>query len=91
MALNQEKSFMFVDKTVTAFKFKGNEPIKKGQYRIPFFMTLPQRLPGSFNFVKKPLPGQTVHPENLNISYFFDCYVENMEDELLYQKEINLK
>ena len=21
----------------------------------------------------------------------FDCYVENMEDELLYQKEINVK
>lgn len=40
-ALNQDNSFMFLDKTVTAFKFKGSGSIKRGQYRIPFYMTLP--------------------------------------------------
>ena len=28
--LNQDSAFMFVDKTVTAFKFKGSDPILKG-------------------------------------------------------------
>lgn len=56
-------------------------------------MKLPQKLPGSFNFMKKVDQNGTLkkHPDNLKISYFFECYIDNMRTELVHEKEIIVK
>jgi len=55
-------------------------------------MRLPQKLPGSFNFVKKAEKGmEKKHPDNLKISYFFECYIDNMRTELVHEKEVIIK
>lgn len=53
MIYKEKNSFTFLHHASTAYKFKGKGLIKKGQYRLPFTMKLPQKLPGSFHFEKK--------------------------------------
>ena len=57
-----------------AFKFKGNQGIEKGQYRIPFIAKLPQRLPGSF-ILKPNDDAEDNKLEEISIKYFIEVYI----------------
>lgn len=91
--LQKEKnSFTFLDHSTTAYKFKTKKPIPKGQYRIPFTMKLPQKLPGSFHYVNKQKKESTdPDPEDLKIAYYFDCFVDGFKYELYCEKEVVIR
>ena len=63
IAKKEKDSFIFIDHTCTGYTFKRNKAVEKGQYRLPFILKLPQKLPGTFNLTKKSSTGE--HPENL--------------------------
>jgi hypothetical protein len=84
-------SFVFIDHTTVAYKFKGNKPVERGQYRLPFVMKLPQKLPGTFTLNKKSNLPNNQHPEDLKIAYHFDCYIEGLKYEMYHSKEIKIK
>lgn len=87
MIIRERDCLTFLDHGCTAFKLKGRKPLEKGQYRIPFTMKLPQKLPGSFCFEKKA-KGDS---ENLKISYTFECFVDGLKYEMRAEKEIQIR
>lgn len=91
LIMNKEKDcFTFLDHPQLAFRFKGSKPVAKGQYRLPFILKLPQKLPGSFALLKKSKKGKG-YAENLSISYTFECFVEGLRQEVFHQKVITIK
>lgn len=53
-------------------------------------MKLPQKLPGSFHFKKKKDNGE-IDPENLGITYSFDCHFEGMKFDLYSESEVSIR
>lgn len=87
-----KNSLTFLDHVCTAYKFKSNQPIQRGQYRLPFTMKLPQKLPGTFHYTRKEesKDGQC-NPEDLKIAYYFYCYIEGLKYETICEKEVIIR
>lgn len=89
--MKDKNSFTFLDHSCTAYKFKTKQPIQRGQYRIPFTMKLPQKLPGTFHFTQKDKTDGQPNPEDLKIAYYFQCYVDGLKYELYCEKEVVIR
>ncbi len=89
--MNKEReSFIFIEHQALGFRFKQAGQVEKGQYRIPFIMKLPQRLPGSFLLTKQPKDGKD-SVENFSITYSIEVYIDGMRLEMFQDKEIIVK
>jgi hypothetical protein len=85
---NQKNAVHFIQTESTAFKFKS-KCIKKGQYRLPFVLKLPQKLPGSFNFENNKESAKK--DQDLGIAYFFECFIGGMRFKIFAQKEVKVR
>lgn len=55
-------------------------------------MKLPQKLPGSFHFVKKKKTrDEQPDPEDLKIAYYFDCHIEGLKYDFFCEKEVTIR
>ena len=79
MSFKGEKGIYLFDREFLAFTFKDKET-PKGLYRLPFAITLPSRIPGSFNYNSK-------ESDCIKIKYSVEVFFEDIRNVIGCKKE----